>query len=506
MSSSKAPILRYVIRPGLCRAFHQSKEDPMRITWFITYPVAALLAAVSLAQHEFPSASQPGTGWKVTAPAQGSSTRFRIYKNPANPNLLYQTDEDGSLQISEDGGARWEQTAPPLEGKVVINLLFDRRDASVLYAQGAHGRVARSSDGGNSWEPLVEGLDLGEPFSLRAPLEQSAVDHTLWTAGERVYRFDAGSQRWIGAGQLLKETGRTETATAIGLSPSDPSLVLAVSNSGRVYRNEHALEALPDSQWNHVPVRGGIASRVVFSDSDPAQVYLALRSAERQPGEVSLYKSLDGGHSWIPASGSGAASLPSGAVLNVAVDPGDANRVYAASHSGLFLSLDGGLSWQRERIDAEAVDDIHLSQQGSETVLAVTTPTQGLIESAAASGSSQQACWPTFSPASGYIHPHSRADTPLNLRVTFRNLPVGQRSQCSWQLKILDSFRWYEFVDGAPSWRVLRGRGDTTARIVVHGVPRNNTNPRNATIDVQVTRNGAAVTGLGDYHFSQKVK
>ena len=56
-----------------------------------------------------------------------------------------------------------------------------------------------------------------------------------------------------------------------------------------------------------------------------------------------LYKSLDGGTSWTRL----AAAVFADPVLDLAVDPALATRIYAGSEGGLFRSENGGASWTR---------------------------------------------------------------------------------------------------------------------------------------------------------------
>lgn len=68
-----------------------------------------------------------------------------------------------------------------------------------------------------------------------------------------------------------------------------------------------------------------------------------------------LYRSTNGGISFDPISGVIGSGLPAGGVSSIVGDPGDPNRFYAGvpssfgagTNSGIYRSLDGGLTWAR---------------------------------------------------------------------------------------------------------------------------------------------------------------
>src|SRR5947209_15622366 len=60
---------------------------------------------------------------------------------------------------------------------------------------------------------------------------------------------------------------------------------------------------------------------------------------------MGVFKSTDGGASWAAAN----AGMRKLVVVSMAVDPMDSQRVYAGTQRGLFVSLDGGTTWKRNR-------------------------------------------------------------------------------------------------------------------------------------------------------------
>ena len=75
-------------------------------------------------------------------------------------------------------------------------------------------------------------------------------------------------------------------------------------------------------------------------------------SGEATQPPAGLFKSTDGGFSWVRLGSGYPSSAPSNAsiffsrVINVViVDPANHQTVYLASNSGLFVSHDGGFNW-----------------------------------------------------------------------------------------------------------------------------------------------------------------
>jgi hypothetical protein len=82
-------------------------------------------------------------------------------------------------------------------------------------------------------------------------------------------------------------------------------------------------------------------SSVAFDPSDPAVVYATYSSF----GGVHVWKSADGGATWIGLDGVGKGALPDLPVNAIAVDPEDSRNLYLGTDLGVFVSRDGGANW-----------------------------------------------------------------------------------------------------------------------------------------------------------------
>ncbi len=147
--------------------------------------------------------------------------------------------------------------------------------------------------------------------------------------------------------------------TSIAINPNNPNVMYIGTAWGGIWRTQDG-----GTSWtplfDHAPSLGiGEPAAIAIDPIDTSIIYAGTSNregsqfsdAQTQPG-AGLFKSTDGGASWIQLGSSYPSSAPSNASiffnqsLNVViVDPADNQIVYLASNSGLFRSTDGGFNW-----------------------------------------------------------------------------------------------------------------------------------------------------------------
>ncbi len=143
---------------------------------------------------------------------------------------------------------------------------------------------------------------------------------------------------------------------AIAVSPADPQLILVGASTGGIWRST-------DGGANFTPVSDTQADlsvgSIAFSRSNPAIVYAGMGDLYNSYLGTGVLRSTDGGQTWVRVSN---ATLPApGSTAKIEVDPNDPNRVYLVQYlqyngnatnllspSGVFVSTDGGVNWQRK--------------------------------------------------------------------------------------------------------------------------------------------------------------
>ena len=106
---------------------------------------------------------------------------------------------------------------------------------------------------------------------------------------------------------------------------------------------------------------------IAVDPSSPATVYAATAWS-------GAFKSINGGASWTPAS----TGLPNVPVLALAVDPSSSATLYAGtgsaqaygSGSGVFKSTDGGVSWVPSGLSGQSVGMLLLDSKAPATIYA----------------------------------------------------------------------------------------------------------------------------------------
>ena len=248
-------------------------------------------------------------------------------------------------------------------------------DPDTFYVGAVAGGVWKTSDGGATWLPLTDGTRISSVGAMAvAPSNPNiiyvgtgeAAPRGDITYGDGVYRSTDGGKTWTFLG-----LADSRQIGALIVDPKDPDIVL-VAAFGHAFgpNTERGVFRTTDGgrSWTKVLYKDAEtgAIDVSFDPHDSRIVYAALWQARRQPWNFSsggpgsgLYRSIDGGVTWMRLSGNG---LPGGILgrIHISVSGADSRRVYAmieAAQGGLYRSDDGGVHWQRVN------DDGRLSQR-----------------------------------------------------------------------------------------------------------------------------------------------
>lgn len=240
-----------------------------------------------------------------------------------------------------------------------------------LYYMGATGGgVWRTSDGGNSWENISDGFFGGSIGSVAVSAWDNNVIYV--GGGEVTVRGNVS----YGTG-MYKSTDAGKTWTSIGLKnarhiprlqihPKNPDIVYAAvlgdlfksSEERGVYRSDDG-----GKNWKRVLFANADAGAVelCMDPNNPRILFASTWRIRRTPyslesgGEGSaLWKSTDGGETWVNLSKN--EGMPKGiwGISGVSVSPVNSNKVYAIienDNGGVFRSDDGGTTWMKVNDD-----------------------------------------------------------------------------------------------------------------------------------------------------------
>jgi hypothetical protein len=251
----------------------------------------------------FISSNSFGDGqWMSIGPHVGTVTVHNFFVDPKKPDILYADTSRGSFKSTE-GGASWIVMDSP--GPI---LALDPQSPDTIYAGG--GGVYKSTDGGENWTSISGNLTaiFGQPsMSVHLIMINPQMPDNIYAAISYIDCY--GGKCW-GGGGLVKSINGGATWTRI-----------YIGALGGVYIN-----ALAINPW---------APDTLYAAPFPYQLQYHYW------GE-GVYKSIDGGESWIPVN----TGLTNKKVLSLTVNPQISDIVYAGTDGGgVFKSVDGGANW-----------------------------------------------------------------------------------------------------------------------------------------------------------------
>ncbi|MEM8490338.1 MAG: sialidase [Pseudomonadota bacterium] len=238
----------------------------------------------------------------------------------------------------------------------------------IYYVGAASGGIWKTNDGGIKWAPMFDGervhsigalaLAPSEPEVIYAGTGESYIRSNV-SIGNGVWKSTDGGSNWTHLG--LENTGRI---SRIVVHPTNPELVyVAALGHGYTPQQERGIYKSSDGgaswvQVLHVDDDTG-ASDLVMDPHNPRILFAGMWSLEMRPWTRKsggpgggIYKSLDAGETWTRLEGNG---LPEGEIGKVALAMTAAKhgRLYALIETGDGIPLDGkptntGELWRSE--------------------------------------------------------------------------------------------------------------------------------------------------------------
>jgi photosystem II stability/assembly factor-like uncharacterized protein len=294
----------------------------------------------------------------------GDNLARYIWINPQNKDLIYVSTgifdreaansnagagEPGGVGIlrSQDGGLTWdvlaEQNGIRPDELYFGSLFMHPQNPNVLIAAAGNdpyqmlfshplGAIYLTEDGGDSWQRVLE-------LSNASTVEICTGNPDVMYAGSinGVYRSMDGGHTWMQVAGSLWGSVDVLAGFPIDMQcdPRDPMRIF-INNyiGGNFLSQDGGLTWIVSSKG----YTGALLSQIASYPSDPRIVYVSTR--------MGIFVSHDGGDTW-QGTAYGPARVPEGTV--VAVSPYDSNEVMAVLMDGgpdPKGSMDGGLTWQ----------------------------------------------------------------------------------------------------------------------------------------------------------------
>ncbi len=266
------------------------------------------------------------TKYRLVGPWRGgrSAAVTGSYKSK---NTFYFGGTGGGVWKTTDGGSNWKNVSDKYYGSSIGAVAIAPSDESIVYVgEGENtmrgnvseglGGMWRSEDGGKSWKNI--GLKDGRHI-IRIVIHPKNPD-MVWVAvmghlfgpnEERgIYKTTDGGKTWKRTLFVNNQTGGSDLV----MEPGNPNVFYA--GTWRLIRTPHSLES------------GGAGS--------------------------GLWKSIDGGETWMNITAK--KGLPKGVwgIVGVAVAPSNTDKIYCLLENekgGLYSSADGGETWALQSND-----------------------------------------------------------------------------------------------------------------------------------------------------------
>ncbi|WP_257311049.1 dockerin type I domain-containing protein [Geothrix fuzhouensis] len=301
--------------------------------------------------------------WRISLGLQDNGTRLR---QPASPGGTL----TGTEGVFEDmiGGDGFATVFHPADGAQVLG--------SIYYTD-----IWRSTNGGSTFNEAISGIteannkDLA-PFAPKLAPGDTPRPAVIYTSTNgKVYQSTSFGASWAALGtsglpaplNMSSTTSTTELFIRnLAASASDPNTLGIAANQARVY-----LTSSGGGSWSKggtLPGNASYLSCIEFDRTSPTTVYVGSVAPSSTANH--LWKSTNGGASWTALDGSATASngFPFGIPVHVVkADPLVANKVYAGTDFGVYVSGNGGSTWNRfgSNLPLVAVRDLYVAPDGS---------------------------------------------------------------------------------------------------------------------------------------------
>ncbi|MDO9188010.1 MAG: T9SS type A sorting domain-containing protein [Bacteroidia bacterium] len=301
-----------------------------------------------------------GATWTTNTDALPTLGINDIAIDPTNPNIMYLAtgDVDASdtygvgILKSINGGITWNITGlnwTTSQNRTVSRIIINPNDNNMLFAGTSNG-VFKSIDAGITWTKVlsvnsIKDLELkpGDPSIIYAVSPSSFYRST-----------NTGNNFTTVSSSLPSNT--TVSRIAIAVTPADPSYVYLLYSDV----NESGFMALYHSTNSGInfTLQANTPNLLGYDfdgmDSGGNGWYTLSIAAspinknEIVVGGVNIWKSYDGGLNWAINAhwyGDNGAPYVHADIHDLIYRP-DGSACYAASDGGIFITTDGGISWQ----------------------------------------------------------------------------------------------------------------------------------------------------------------
>jgi hypothetical protein len=235
--------------------------------------------------------------------------------------LMAGTQDNGTIRFT--GTTKWDHIADGDGGDCGVN----QQNPNTVYHSFYNVTLERSNNKGNTWTSLAP-PNVASLFY--PPVEVAGLTVAIGAVSLVVTRNGAAPWATVSLGL---SSGEVSTA----MRTIDANTLLIGTNVGRMLKMTWAGAA-----WNKSTLTSPVAkyiSCIAIDPSNPQRFWVTSSQVTGAGGRV--YRSDNGGGSWVNCT----TGLPNIPINSVVVDPANFKRVWVAADVGVYQTLDLGSSW-----------------------------------------------------------------------------------------------------------------------------------------------------------------
>jgi photosystem II stability/assembly factor-like uncharacterized protein len=271
-----------------------------------------------------------GMHWNAVEALRGQSI-FSLAQSPSQANMIFAGTLEGVYR-SADSGLSWTLISPPGSHEIheVESLAIDPKDPDIVYA-GTWHLPWKTSDGGEHWHSIKNGvIEDSDVFSMVIDPDKPHIVYLSACSG--IYKSENAGELFHRVQGIPSSARRTRVLMQ---DPNNHEVVYAGTTEG-LYKTVDA-----GKTFQPMTVPEMVVNDVYVDPADSNHVLLATDRG-------GVLTSNDAGVTFVPTNG----GISGRHVEALLVDRNNPARLYAGvvndkSYGGVFVSNDGGTSWEQ---------------------------------------------------------------------------------------------------------------------------------------------------------------
>ncbi|WP_091412277.1 VPS10 domain-containing protein [Aquimarina amphilecti] len=340
-----------------------------------------------------------GKSWS-TQQNQSTAQFYRVITDNLVPYNVYGGQQDNSAiaiaSRTNDQGIDWKDWYSVAGGESAF-IALDPDNPEIVYGGTYQGNISKWTKSSREQKSIKEYPELGLSiapkdskyrYNWNAPIISSLHNRkTIYHGGNVVFKTTDGGISWTaissdltknekakhgpGGGPYTNEAAGGEnynTLTALVESQHQEGLLYAGSDDGLLHITKNG-----GVSWEKVTPLGisdGIINSIEISEHDPAVAYVVVMRYKSLDLNSYIFKTNDYGKTWVKIVNG--LDDPNGFARVVRADKKRKGLLYAGTETGLYVSNDDGLHWQRLILNLPVVAINDLIIQDNDLVAATS--------------------------------------------------------------------------------------------------------------------------------------